>query len=223
MGPRLAATLAGLAALAAGGCGGGDRDAPASRHDPILFVHGLHGSAAAWRTDVARFAADGWPRDRLFAWSYDSSRSNVVTAHGVATEVRALLRRTGAAKVDLVTHSMGAFSTRWYIARLGGVAHVDAWVSLAGPNNGTTGLPECHEVSCADLLPGSPFLRVLNRGDETPGRVRYGTWWSPCDELIAPPRSVELRGATNTRTACLSHGALLGDQKVYRQVRDFLR
>jgi triacylglycerol lipase len=40
----------------------------------------------------------------------------------------------------------------------------------------------------------------LNSRDETPGAVRYGTLWSPCDEIINPDTSVILSGATNART-----------------------
>jgi triacylglycerol lipase len=75
------------------------------------------------------------------------------------------------------------------------------------------------------MLPGSAFLNALNSGTETPGApsVHYGTWWSPCDEIINPHESVLLNGATNTQTACLSHVALTTDATVYGQVRDFVR
>jgi hypothetical protein len=66
---------------------------------------------------------------------------------------------------------------------------------------------------CGPSLPcvriGSTFLNDLNAGDETPGTVKWWTWWSPCDEVINPDSSVALTGATNTQTACLSHSALL--------------
>jgi triacylglycerol lipase len=73
------------------------------------------------------------------------------------------------------------------------------------------------------MRPGSTFLKELNAGDETPGEVSYGTWWSPCDEFINPDESVLLSGATNTKTACISHLALLTDETVYQQVREFVR
>ena len=53
--------------------------------------------------------------------------------------------------------------------------------------------------------------------------MNYGTWSSPCDEVINPHSSVALNGATNTNTACLSHSALHEDATVYGQVRDFVR
>ena len=72
------------------------------------------------------------------------------------------------------------------------------------------------------MRPGSSFLTALNSGDETPGATRYGTWWSPCDEVINPDSSVPLSGATNTQTACMSHSALRENATVYGQVRDFV-
>ena len=70
---------------------------------------------------------------------------------------------------------------------------------------------------------GSTFLKELNAGDETPGVVSYGTWWSPCDEIINPDESVILSGATNTKTACMTHAALTTDETVYKQVREFVK
>ena len=73
------------------------------------------------------------------------------------------------------------------------------------------------------MIPGSSFLNGLNSGDETPGAVNYGTWWSPCDELINPDTSVILSGASNTQTSCMGHSALRTDLTVYGQVREFVR
>ena len=56
----------------------------------------------------------------------------------MAQRVNEIKAATGAAKVDIITHSMGGLSSRYYIKNLGGAANVDDWVSLAGPNHGTT-------------------------------------------------------------------------------------
>jgi triacylglycerol lipase len=73
------------------------------------------------------------------------------------------------------------------------------------------------------MVPGSSFLGALNSGNETPGSVRYGTFWSPCDEIINPDGSVFLNGAINTRTGCIGHVSLLVSSSVYARVRDFVR
>ena len=201
-----------------GGGGGGTTTA-----DPILFVHGWSSSGSVWNTMISRFSADGWPSERLRAFSYNTAQSNATTAEVVRSEVDALRSRTGAAKVDVIMHSMGGLSSRYYVKNLAGDLAVDEWVSLGGPNHGTDTANFCFDASCVEMRIGSSFLTALNSGDETPGAVSYGTWWSPCDTIINPDSSVSLSGARNTKTACLSHSALYEDRTVYGQVRDFVR
>lgn len=213
-------TLAFLAPSPASATGASSFD-PASS-DPIVFVHGWNGSGSDWNTMAGRFEADGWPASHLDQWNYDSHRSNVTTAHELADEIDRVLAATGADKVDVVTHSMGGLSSRYYAKELGGAAKIDAWVSLGGPNHGTTSANACFDTSCQEMRIGSDFLTGLNSGDETPGGARYATWWSPCDNIINPDSSVSLSGARNTETACMSHLALVDDATVYGQVRDMV-
>jgi triacylglycerol lipase len=190
--------------------------------NPILFVHGWNSSASTWNTMVNRFEADGWPATHLRAFSYNGAQSNATTATEVQREVNLLLASTGATKVDVITHSMGGLSARYYAKNLGGAAKVDRWVSLGGPNHGTTTASLCLDTSCREMRVGSTFLANLNSGDETPGSATYGTWWSTCDGVINPPDSTVLAGAQNTRTACMSHSNLHEDATVYAQARDFV-
>jgi triacylglycerol lipase len=196
--------------------------AGAQAHNPILFVHGWSESSSLWTTMIGRFEKDGWTKAELNNWTYNTSQSNVTTAKEVATKVSQILTATGASHVDLITHSMGALSTRYYIKNLGGESKVEDWVSLGGPNHGTSTANLCTQASCIEMRPKSTFLNELNAGDETPGAVDYATWWSPCDEIINPHTSVILTGATNTETACLTHAALTTDETVYKQVREFV-
>ena len=218
---RLTAILAAIAL-----CITGTALAPAgaSAQDPILFVHGYVESASLWNTMIANFEKDGYSKSSLSAYTYNTSQSNKIDAEEVKSKVEALLKSTGATKVDIIAHSMGSLNTRWYIKFLGGEAKVDDWVSLGGPNHGTETANACSfQVACQEMQVGSKFLSELNAGDETPGVVNYGTWWSPCDEIINPDSSVALSGATNTKTACISHTALTTDKTVYEQVREFVK
>jgi triacylglycerol lipase len=190
--------------------------------NPVLFVHGYNSSGSYWNTMAGNFKADGWPAAYLDQWSYDWHQSNATTAKQLATEVDRLLAATGASQVDIVTHSMGGLSSRYYAKNLGGDGKTDAWVSLGGPNHGTDTANACLDASCVEMRIGSNFLNTLNSGDETPGTARYSTWWSPCDTVINPDSSVALSGARNTQTGCLSHGGLVSDATVYGQVRDFV-
>jgi triacylglycerol lipase len=173
---------------------------------------------------ISRFQADGWSTPELNNWSYNYSQSNATTASQIATKVDSILKATCATKVDLISHSMGGLSTRYYVKNLGGGAKVDDFASLGGPNHGTDTANFCFSTACSEMRVGSSFLNALNSGDETPDvGVNWLTWWSPCDEIINPDSSVALNGATNTQTACISHSSLHEDATVYAQVRDAVR
>ena len=210
--------------LAAGlSCGGDGPVAPPEKtaRQPVVLVHGLGGSAADWDPVIARLRSDGWSDRELAAATYSSSISNPSVAAQLSDRIDSVLAATGWDKVDLVTYSMGGLSTRYYLKSLGGVAKVDAWVSIAGPNHGTQTATQCAQFpACAEAVPGSAFLSALNAGDETPGDVRYATWWSPCDGTISPPESTIL-SATNTQTACLPHTGMF-TEAIYQQVKAFI-
>src|SRR6266540_6734982 len=87
----------------------------ASHVDPILFVHGYTSNASAWDTMKARFVADGWESNRLYAYTFSSTQSNATVAQAVAQRVNEIKAATGAARVDIITHSMGGLSSRYYL------------------------------------------------------------------------------------------------------------
>ena len=187
-----------------------------------MFVHGWSASGSVWDTMTQRFRADGWPEALLVAWSYDTNLSNVETAEKLAARIDSVLDATGAARVDIVSHSMGALPARYYVRHLGGDSRVDAWVSLGGPSHGTVTAYTCRSPACQEMRPGSGFLRELNEDDETPGAVRYATWRSPCDLVIVPQDSPKLEGAANTATDCVLHLELPTNAGIYAQVRDWV-
>lgn len=193
------------------------------KHDPIIFVHGFASSGQIWGTMISALVADGWLVSDMTNWSYDTTISNALIAQIIKTKVDSITAATGALKVDIITHSMGGLSSRYYARNLGGSDKIDAWVSLGGPNHGSTVADFCGTTSCIEMRPGSAFLTALNAGDETPGSPRYATWWTPCDDATTPPQSVVLSGATNTQTACIGHSDLYRDPTVYAQVRDWIR
>ncbi|GAA5116173.1 triacylglycerol lipase [Haloechinothrix salitolerans] len=213
--------LLSLAALALGSLFAAPAAAAADRN-PVVFVHGWSSSSSAWDEMVADFKAAGYADSELYAWDYNSAQSNKTTAQQLAALIDDVRAATGAAQVDIVTHSMGGLNSRWYVKFLGGTSYVDDWVSLAGPNHGTNSAYWCWTTSCYEMRPGSGFLSDLNAGDETPGSVDYGTWWSSCDAVINPDDSTVLDGAANTHTACIGHSDFLSNDTVSRQVRDFV-
>ena len=198
---------------------------PPPPHYPILFVHGFNASAATWLTMVGRFKTDGYTDQELVNFSYDYRLSNATTAQTIAKKVDSVLLATGAHHVDIITHSMGALSARYYVRNLLpiGDRRVDAVVNLGGTNHGTITAFGCTPISCTEMRPYSSFVTKLNATDETWGTPRYATWWSACDEVIYPQTSAKLSGAVNTQTACIKHSDLHENFTVYTQVRDLVK
>lgn len=220
----LAASCCVLLASCTGETTAGTGPLPVLKHDPILFVHGYLGNNGNWQDMKNKFLADGWQDVELYAYNYSFIDSNASSAAEIRDQVDRIVATTGATKVDIVAFSIGSVSSRYYLKNLGGAAKVDAWVSLAGPNHGTSDVvnQNCQTTPCKEILPGSSFLTSLNAADETPGLTRYATFWSSCDATIEPVLSVLLTGATNTQVGCIQHLQFLTDDNVYRQVRNFV-
>lgn len=188
--------------------------------DPVLFVHGLSGSASNWNTMIARLIADGWPSNKLFAYTFSnpfdmSSGANVRNAQEVANWVNAIKRTTGASKIDIVAHSMGGLSTRYYLKYMGGAANVDDYITLGSPHHGTI------YALYGDMRIGSPFLTMLNRPPEVPPGIQCTSIYSPIDELVQPFTSPQLQGCDNRAVYC-GHIAMLVDTTVYNIVKSKL-
>ncbi|MEU7112251.1 alpha/beta fold hydrolase [Streptomyces sp. NPDC046182] len=204
----------------------GPAQGAAQARTPVVLVHGYNADPGVWGGLREDLKADGYTDAELFSFGYDTHRSvNEVLAGELAAYVADVRRRTGASRVDLVAHSFGSLLTRWYVKfDAAGQSSVARWVSLAGPNHGTGTAWACAlwDQACRDMTPGSYVQKKLAEGDETPGAVRYATWWSNCDEVINPDSSVPLTGATNNAAGCLDHNALLGDDGVSQGVRALL-
>lgn len=198
--------------------------AHAQERNPVLFVHGYSGSAGNWDSMVDDFVADGWDSADLYPISYDYDVSNKETAEVIESEVDAILAETGQSQVDIVSHSMGALSSRWYLQFLDGHENVDNYVSLAAPNQGSEVQLPCVVTtpSCQEVVAGSDFLAQLNGADVTPGDVDITTFRSWCDFLMRPTDTGAIPGADNRTVSCVTHTGFLSDDDVSSGVREAL-
>jgi pimeloyl-ACP methyl ester carboxylesterase len=218
---------------------------------PVLFVHGSGHSAKSWAAMMRGFRQLGYPADYLSAVDMEPRNgSNIRAANQfVAPAVESLLQRATAAakqsgyagqlptKVNIVAHSMGVLSSRWYISQLH-PDRVKVWVGLAGANHGTNTL--CSSAGEGDREMCPPFaqsrqesaLQVTLNGtasaplDETPygiGRDRAGVqriqpdaqkqilYWTlriEPDAWIKPEKSAIIDGAGGMSVASIAQEAV---------------
>jgi len=152
--------------------------------DPILLVHGYRGDPSTWADMIANFAAVG-----RTAVAIDlSSEDNVVNSRAI----QAFINAKGWQRVDIVAQSMGGLSARQYIKFLK-PSVVDTYVSLGTPQYGIIAACLLPSWYGGQMCPSSSFLRNLNKGDDTPGKVYWTTIYSATDGIV-PNASSRLDG-----------------------------
>jgi triacylglycerol lipase len=195
--------------------------------DGIVFVHGLNGKGSNWDTMVARFKADGWPEDRLFAGSYKDAEwgCNETNALELADWVNTLKAR-GAKHIAIVAHSMGGLSSRYYLQRLAGTESVDVVITLGTMHHGllTACLAPVDVCVWKQVCASGLFLADLNTAPATPGPTRWVSIFSDGDAIV-PAQSSHLFGAVNVELQGIGHDGKKGlqfDEGVYGKVKEAL-
>jgi triacylglycerol esterase/lipase EstA (alpha/beta hydrolase family) len=170
----------------------------------VVVVHGTFGDSRTLLRRLTRsIHGAGYC---VYAIDYGNRATGPIekSAAQLKAFVDRVLAATGAAKVSLVGHSQGGMMPRYYIKYLGGARRVDDLVGLAPSNHGTSNplllTPGLTYLcpACLEQKTGSPFLRRLNGGDETPGRVSYTNIVTRYDEVVLPYTSGYLSGARTT-------------------------
>ena len=206
------------------------------KEQPVLLVHG---------TGITRRQSWGWnywkalpPRGFEVCWielPAVSLNDIQVSAEYVARAYETMHRAAGE-KLDVIGHSQGGLQPRWAIKWFRSGRFVADYIGLASPNHGTqvanqwTVLGQCFP-SCWQMRQDSNFEEALNRDDETPGKIHYSSIWTAADELVQPPGTQNLEGATNVslQEVCatpprpVDHGAILGDFVTWKLVRYALK
>lgn len=120
---------------------------------PVFLVHGHGMSSSNWGKMTDYLQGSGYPSQYLRAIKLaPNDGANIPAAENqIAPAVEKFLKEVNAflsknhpqiplkTKVDLVSHSMGGLSSRWYAARIR-PDRVRNWISLAGANHGTDDL-----------------------------------------------------------------------------------
>lgn len=211
---------------------------PSKRHPyPVVLVHGTFETMDQnWAVLSPRLKAKGYC---VYALNYNNRGMGDIrdSARELDVFVNRVLRLTGARKVQLVGHSQGGMMPRQWIKFLGGAPLVEDLVGIAPSNYGT----ELNDASSGDATPadwglnfpdpsarlckaceqqsaGSPFLRRLNSGDDTPGGGSFTQIATDDDEIIIPYTRCYLKGerrTVNLRLQRFNGGLPVTHQNIY--------
>src|SRR5512143_310156 len=161
------------------------------------------------------------------------AHTNAANVPDLRRFVASVLEYTGAREVDIVAHSLGVTIAREWIRQDDAARTVRRFVAIDGPNHGIIncspnpanyfqlpsqgGFTPSSEV-CVELgSPNTPFLKLLNRGDDTPGPTKYlvirnadtsFVYFSVQDGIIPPvPAEDSFGSPTDFSRSATLHGA----------------
>ena len=130
--------------------------------------------------------------------------------------------------MDLVAHSMGTLSSRYYLKDLGGTARVRRYVTLGGMHHGLSSAcsPDFPFKPCVwdEICARGEFVAALNADPATPGPTEWVSIYGTADSTI-PNSSSILDGAENIAVEGVEHdgpGGLLETASTYVVLRDVL-
>ncbi|QKT07095.1 lipase [Gordonia sp. X0973] len=89
----------------------------------------------------------------------------------VARTVDGIRRQHPGDKIALVTESIGGITGRVYLKEMGGTSKVATYIAIGTAQYGSP--VSCAQPIARENCPGSPFLKKLNAGDDTPGPTKY--------------------------------------------------
>jgi triacylglycerol lipase len=175
---------------------------------PVLLVHGYMCNRGIWWWISRKLAARGFP---VATVNLEPPRGDIEDfADQLHRRIESLCASTGAAKVALVSHSMGGLVARAYL-RKHGTARVARLVTLAAPHRGTWLAYYGIGRNAREMEPDSEWIRAIAQAD--PG-VPALSIWTPTDNFIAPQDSSRLAGAREKIVPASSHLAMLFSPQV---------
>ncbi|MDZ7832461.1 MAG: alpha/beta fold hydrolase [Desulfobacterales bacterium] len=190
---------------------------------PILLVHG-------WSSGSHAFMLISWYLKRkkfknIYTMTYRPVMADLEgLSQKVADRINEVLKKTGAEKVNIVAHSLGGVLARYAIKNLYMEDKVSRLISIGSPHRGSrVAALWPYGRNTLQLLYESDFIKALEEGGLTPGRVKYVSIYSAFDNFIIPQESANLGdSAVNHKLSYHGHLRLLYSHKVNRLVREAL-
>jgi pimeloyl-ACP methyl ester carboxylesterase len=187
---------------------------------PVIVIHGYAMNRANFIPMAKRLAAAGL--GPVIGFEYWSLGKVVDAAKRLTTLVTDVCKRTGAASVDIIGHSMGGVIARYFVLKLSGDQRVTHLITIGAPHAGT-------EVSAIgigrarkELQRNSALVQRLAAAP-LPTHTDVTVIWSRADALVP--------GAGQAHISCnreiiyddLGHMAMLDCSRVSQDIISILR
>ncbi len=175
----------------------------------VLLIHGLNDTRAIFQTMAPSLIKLGWS-----VYDLDLLPSNgELPLDKLAQQVADYINTTFAPddKLSVIGFSMGGIVSRYYIQRLGGIARVKKFITIASPHQGTWVAHLFQTPGCVQMRPNSAFLQDLDQDVEMLEQIDFTSIWTPYDLMIVPANSSQLPVGTSIPLHVLRHDWMVTD------------
>ncbi|ABA24636.1 Lipase, class 2 [Trichormus variabilis ATCC 29413] len=179
------------------------------QRNPILLVHGITDTEAVFDQMAAYLRQMGWTVYTLNLVPNNGEAPLNVLAQQVADYVAANI--TPEQPFDLVGFSMGGIVSRYYVQRLGGISHVQRFVTISSPHYGTVIAYASQRPGCVQMRPNSLFLQDLNHDVQMLEELNFTSIWTPYDLMIVPTHSSKMPVGKELSIPVALHSWMLRD------------
>lgn len=187
----------------------------------VVLVHGYVCNRGLWNRWLERLTVQGTP---FVAVNLEPVFGSMETYLGTIEQaVQTLERCTGMAPV-VVAHSMGGLVVRrwWAEQEVQRLSHL---VTLGTPHGGTWLARFARSANAREMRQNSQWLEDLRlRESHRPDRTSHMTcFYSHCDNIVFPPSTAALQGATNEHLPGVAHVHLVDQVEPWHAVHQRLR
>lgn len=183
---------------------------PARGPRPVVLLHGFGQGNANFLVLGNRLHRAGL--GPLYGFEYWTLGKVTTAARRLGVLVEEVCARHGAAKVDLVGHSMGGVVARTYVSLFGGAERVRHLVTIGSPHHGTSMAKLGLGWPTVELDASSELLRTLAAAP--PPGVEVTCIWSRADGLVSTRREASVPFAEELVYEDLGHLSLLFSRRV---------
>ena len=172
------------------------REAAATGLLPLILIHGLYNSAAAWLPLGLRLRRAGFPLSTCSYRSFFTSPQRITLL--IEQHVRAVEAAFPWQKPILVCHSLGGLLARRWLLAPENPPRIAGLLTLGTPHQGSKIAALGPGSLAENILPDAPFIRELQQAPPLDG-LFCTALVSPVDEIVLPasnllpPRGWNLR------------------------------
>ena len=164
---------------------------------PIVFVHGFAGSAQQYESQAIRFAANGYPRERIQALDHDGAGTDYATYISLVDElVDSVRAKFNVDKVYLVGHSRGTIVSTQYLGDAAKASKIAKYISLDGAGCAAADAAQipCLAPSQA-ILEGQAHVEVATSADSFKMQYNFLVGTEPAVvDIVQQNKAVQLSG-----------------------------